>query len=170
MGLPCRFSGALRSIFRAIPHAILQAVFFKVFPQSCVLAFTVSSVREHTHSNMRSFFESIAILAFAHPPSIRQQAVNSVDLLTDLSTISQYWGQLTPYSDNAEDFFGVENVGVPAGCQVEQTHVLQRHANRFPGGADDDGGNAERFAAKISDFTSTSSSLFIGPLTFLNTY
>ena len=57
-----------------------------------------------------------------------------VDLLTDVSKISQYWGQISPYFDNPENYFGVGDVGLPLGCQVEQAHLLQRHANRFPTG------------------------------------
>jgi hypothetical protein len=53
-------------------------------------------------------------------------------LLTDLTTISGYWGQITPYSDNPDTYFGVDWVGLPSGCQIEQVHTLQRHANRFP--------------------------------------
>lgn len=78
-------------------------------------------------------------------------------LLTDISQISQNWvsqaldlprqkpmaqstdlhsqGQLSPYTDNPENFFGVEITGLPDGCQVEQAHTLQRHAQRFPTGA-----------------------------------
>ena len=63
---------------------------------------------------------------------IARQATNDTQLLADLPTISGYWGQVSPYRDNAEDYFGVQWVGLPSGCQVEQAHTLQRHANRFP--------------------------------------
>lgn len=94
----------------------------------------------------------------------------SASLLTDLSTISQYWGQLTPYSDNPESYFGVEDVGLPSDCQVEQVHVLQRHANRFPGYGLDDETNDERFVSKLLNYTKTGQSSFTGPLAFLNSY
>jgi len=58
-------------------------------------------------------------------------AVNG-QLLTDLSVIQGYWGQVSPYHDNAENHFGVNVTGLPDGCQVEQAHLLQRHADRFP--------------------------------------
>ena len=45
-------------------------------------------------------------------------AVGAQDLLTDITQIQRYWGQLSPYADNAENYFGVEYVGVPDGCQV----------------------------------------------------
>lgn len=112
-------------------------------------------------------FLTLAISEARHLP---RQASASANLLTDLSTISQYWGEITPYSDNAENYFGVEDVGVPSGCQIEQAHLLQRHANRFPTSGADDGGNDERFAGKVVNFTTSSSALFTGPLTFLNTY
>ena len=63
---------------------------------------------------------------------VARQAANDTQLLTDLPTISGYWGQISPYADNTEDYFGVQWVGLPSGCQVEQAHTLQRHANRFP--------------------------------------
>jgi hypothetical protein len=45
-------------------------------------------------------------------------------LLTDISRIQKYWGEITPYSDNAENYFGVEYVGLPDGCQVVSSVVL----------------------------------------------
>ena len=80
-------------------------------------------------------------------------------------------GQIAPYTDNEDDYFGVDDIGLPDGCQIEQVHSLQRHAQRFPTGGFDDGANDENFAAKLFNFTSANSdSLFTGPLTFLNTY
>lgn len=62
-------------------------------------------------------------------------------------------------------------MGLPDGCQIEQVHSLQRHAQRFPGGSFDDGENDENFAAKVFKFTKGSPNAgFTGPLTFLNTY
>ncbi|KAF2099065.1 phosphoglycerate mutase-like protein [Rhizodiscina lignyota] len=92
-------------------------------------------------------------------------------IITDLSVIQQYWGQITPYHDNTEDHFGIKDVGLPDGCQVEQAHSLQRHAQRFPTSTFDDGGNDEHFAAKLANFTKAHpSKKFTGPLEFLNTY
>ncbi|EMC99773.1 hypothetical protein BAUCODRAFT_145151 [Baudoinia panamericana UAMH 10762] len=103
-------------------------------------------------------------------PNERRQIVNNT-IITDINTISQYWGQISPYTDNADSYFGVQDVGLPNGCQIEQVHSLQRHAQRFPTSEYDDGVNDENFAAKVFNFTSThSTSLFTGPLTFLNTY
>ena len=102
--------------------------------------------------------------------SLPRQASGPATLLTDLNTISQYWGEITPYSDNPEDYFHVVDVGMPSGCQVEQAHLLQRHANRFPTSGADDGGNDERFASKVLNFTKASTSMFTGPLAFLNSY
>ncbi|KKY15154.1 putative histidine phosphatase superfamily clade-2 [Phaeomoniella chlamydospora] len=92
-------------------------------------------------------------------------------LLTDLSKIQRYWGQITPYFDNAEDYFGVESVGLPGGCQVEQAHLLQRHGARFPISYFDDGTNDENFSVKLSNFTTANPGQeFTGPLSFLNGY
>jgi len=92
-------------------------------------------------------------------------------LETNLNVISQYWGQISPYNDNPENYFGIEDVGLPDGCAIEQAHSLQRHAQRFPTSSFDDGLNDENFAAKLTNFTSANpTKLFTGPLTFLNTY
>ncbi|KAH8894638.1 histidine phosphatase [Thozetella sp. PMI_491] len=92
-------------------------------------------------------------------------------LATDLSVISRYWGQISTYADNSEDYFGVNDVGLPAGCGIEQAHLLHRHAQRFPTSSYDDGINNEAFAAKVLNWTTTNpSKSFAGPLAFLNTY
>lgn len=54
-----------------------------------------------------------AIANYSHPA-----------LLTDISEISKHWGQISPYSDNAADIFGVKDVGLPDGCQVEQGRLF----------------------------------------------
>ena len=97
-----------------------------------------------------------------------REGIDSTELLTDLNTISQFWGTFTPYSDNPVDHFGVQDVGIPSGCQLEQAHLLQRHANRFSSGWDYDRVNVQRFAQKVAGSASTG--LFTGPLEFLNTY
>jgi hypothetical protein len=45
-------------------------------------------------------------------------AVLAEDLLTDISKISRYWGQISPYADNPENYFGVDYIGLPEGCQI----------------------------------------------------
>ncbi|GAB7349237.1 hypothetical protein MBLNU459_g8398t1 [Dothideomycetes sp. NU459] len=116
---------------------------------------------------------SLCIVAAATPAlaSLHARASTNQTLISDIGVISGYWGQISPYSDNAEDFFGVDDVGLPAGCQIEQVSTLQRHANRFPTGYFDDGINDEHFAAKVANFTAANKSkMFSGPLAFLNTY
>lgn len=66
-------------------------------------------------------------------------AAASQQLLTDLSLISRQWGQISVYQDNPADYFGVKDTGLPDACQVEQAHLLQRHAQRFPTSGSDDG-------------------------------
>jgi hypothetical protein len=58
------------------------------------------------------------------------------NLLTDISQISRSWGQVSVYADNDEDYFGVEYVGLPDGCQIvcppfpiKQDHQLTRNRN-----------------------------------------
>ena len=94
-----------------------------------------------------------------------------VKLLEDIHTISRHWGQLSPYHENPDNRFGVKDVGVPDGCQIVQAHTLQRHAERFPTGYWDDGGNTARFAEKVANFTRDHpSQRFTGSLDFLNHY
>lgn len=112
----------------------------------------------------------LPILALSSPTP-RQRRQSSPDLLSDLETIQQYWGQITPYADNADNYFGVQDVGLPDGCQVEQAHLLERHGSRFPTSYFDDGVNDENFAAKVFNWTEQNNGTgFTGPLSFLNTY
>lgn len=106
-------------------------------------------------------------------PSLKwtRQSTNDTVLTDDIDLISRHFGQISPYRDNDETYFGVNDVGLPDGCQIEQVHSLQRHAQRFPTGAFDDGLNDENFAAKVENFTKANpNATFSGPLTFLNTY
>jgi hypothetical protein len=50
--------------------------------------------------------------------------VQAEDLLTDITKIQRYWGQITPYADNEPDYFGVGYVGLPDGCQIVSTFSL----------------------------------------------
>jgi hypothetical protein len=97
-------------------------------------------------------------------------STSSTPLATDISVISKYWGQVSPYSDNADNYFSVQDVGLPAGCQIEQAHSLQRHSNRFPTSFYDDGDNDVNFGQKIANWTSTHPGKFTGPLVFLNSW
>ena len=119
---------------------------------------------------MRLILTPLFLLIGVEARNILRQASSSAHLLTDLSSISQYWGQITPYSDNPDNYFGVEDVGLPSYCQIEQAHVLQRHANRFPTSSEEDGTNDERFASKVLNYTRAGQGSFTGPLAFLNSY
>jgi hypothetical protein len=99
-----------------------------------------------------------------------QPSSGSTKLISDINVISKHWGQITPYSDNPDDYFSVKDVGIPDGCQIEQAHTLQRHSNRFPTGFYDDGINDANFGQKIANWTSANSGKFTGPLVFLNSW
>lgn len=112
---------------------------------------------------------SVAAAGVAHAASA--SASNSTAKLeTDINVISKYWGQLAPYFDNDESYFGVEDVGLPEGCGIEQAHTLQRHAQRFATSYFDDGVNDENFAGKVANWTAAGAAKFTGPLSFLNSY
>jgi hypothetical protein len=111
-----------------------------------------------------------ALFAIAHAAPAATSS-SSATLATDISVISKYWGQISPYSENPDNYFGVKDVGLPNGCQIEQAHTLQRHSNRFPTSAFDDGANDANFGAKVANFTSGKAEPgFTGPLEFLNSW
>ena len=123
---------------------------------------------ESLAANKREFGEFGGVNA--SPKRSWKRQVTNTTLLTDIGVASQYMGQLSPYQDNNYAYFGVQDVGLPDGCQIEQAHSLQRHAQRFPTGSFDDGTNDENFAAKVYNFTiANPESMFTGPLAFLNT-
>lgn len=113
---------------------------------------------------------SLALAGLAQAASTSTNS-SSGEVLTDLGVIQRYWGQLSPYADNEESYFGIEDVGLPDGCGIEQAHTLQRHAQRFPTSFFDDGGNDANFAAKVANWSAAAGAAnFTGPLAFLNTY
>jgi hypothetical protein len=91
---------------------------------------------------------SLAVLGEASSNSLFRRQNGNV-LLTDISVISRSWGQISTYADNPDDYFGVNDVGFPDECGIEQAHTLQRHAQRFPTSSYDDGENDERLGAIV---------------------
>lgn len=83
--------------------------------------------------------------------------------------IKSAWANLRPYSD--ADGFTLSS-GVPVGCELAQTHVLHRHAQRYPTGYKTDGGIMEVFGSKIANWTSSHPDTPVGsgPLSFLNNW
>lgn len=122
---------------------------------------------------MKLTIAALAVVAAASPATLdsRQSGSSSVNLLTDIKVIQKYWGQVTPYSDNNETYFGVSDTGLPDSCQIEQVHLLERHGSRFPTGGYDDGENDVNFATRVHNLTSMNATAkFTGPLSFLNGY
>lgn len=116
-------------------------------------------------------FASLVAASPALLPRQSSSSTASASVVSDIALISQNWGQITPYIDNNETYFGVNDTGLPDSCQVEQFHLLERHGARFPTGYFDDGLNDENFAQKVYNFTSVNTTAkFTGPLYFLNGY
>ncbi|POS88367.1 hypothetical protein EPUL_000106 [Erysiphe pulchra] len=91
-------------------------------------------------------------------------------LVSDISKITKYWGNLSPYSDNPDELFGVEYTGLPAGCQIESVQTLQRHTERFPTSHTLDT-TIVRLSSKLHEFTSNHANpKFEGILSFLNSW
>lgn len=104
----------------------------------------VTASRYRRLIKMAAAFLCLALLGAASASSfanIGRATSESTPLLTNanIAQISSHWGQISPYVDNLENYFGVNYVGLPNGCQIEQAHTLQRHAQRFPTGGSDDG-------------------------------
>jgi hypothetical protein len=51
----------------------------------------------------------VALVAAVEAASVRQRRATSAALTSDLDFISSHWGQISPYRDNAETYFGVED-------------------------------------------------------------
>lgn len=79
--------------------------------------------------------------------------------------ITRYWGNLSPwYSVNSADY-GLPNASplIPAGCTINQVHLLYRHGARYPTG----GAAPATFAQKIANATKGSGFQVSGDLAFL---
>lgn len=100
-----------------------------------------------------------------------QQPLRAFDsTIDDAQYVSRHWGQLSTYRDLPPHHFGVKKVGTPDGCQIEQVHLLHRHAERFPHPGDaQDGLNLEKFTEKVVGAIDRGKA-FEGPLGFLNTW
>lgn len=105
----------------------------------------------------------------AASPSLFKKQANSAALIVATGDL-HLWGQITPYIPNNESYFGIQNVGLPNDCQVEQVHLLERHGSRFPTGFYDDGNNDDNLGAKVMNASAKNSTAFSGPLSFLNGY
>ena len=70
---------------------------------------------------MRSLTLLAAFIALTSASPTRRRAPASSKLLTDIDEIQKYWGQLTPYSNNAEDLFGVEDVGLQMAARSNRS-------------------------------------------------
>jgi hypothetical protein len=95
----------------------------------------------------------------------RQSSTPTNDQVTgNISLIMPYWANLSPYQDNDPDAFGVTDIGLPDGCQVEQVFLLHRHAARYPSNADTK--DINEVVAKLKNTTGN----YIGPLSFFNSW
>lgn len=110
-------------------------------------------------------------LAGQYRSSQEQQPLQPLEsTIDDADYISHHWGQLSTYRFNTPGLFGVKDIGLPDGCQIEQAHLLQRHAERFPHPGDaQDGLNIERFTTKVTEAIEGGKH-FTGPLAFLNSW
>jgi hypothetical protein len=169
-----------------MPHTLIPPVFFttkvKVYYVTSYLYYRVCPLFFLFISLLAAFLlfssimhlsilsSAIVLLATNAGTVAGTRSHTNQSLVSDINFISQQWGQISTYSDNLANAFGVKDVGLPAGCQVEQAHTLQRHAQRFPTSYVDDGILTEEFAQKVVDYRANSSCSFSGPLSFLNSY
>ena len=65
----------------------------------------------HTAQNttMQLLTTVVVLVAAVEAASVRQRRATSAALTSDLDFISSHWGQISPYRDNAETYFGVQD-------------------------------------------------------------
>ena len=85
-------------------------------------------------------------------------------VINDVTLISTFWSRLSSYKANHNDAFGIQNTGLPDGCQVEQAHVLHRNGERLP--SEDEFQLMTTFATQVTALKGT----FTGPLSYLNAW
>ncbi|KAH9837054.1 histidine phosphatase superfamily [Rhodofomes roseus] len=78
------------------------------------------------------------------------------------------WGNLSPWFSVGSNAFGLAtaNPQVPAGCELEQVHLLHRHGARYPTSSD----LPTLFAAHLHAAANSTGFSATGPLEFLNTW
>ncbi|CAD6589473.1 MAG: hypothetical protein CYPHOPRED_004845, partial [Cyphobasidiales sp. Tagirdzhanova-0007] len=124
---------------------------------------------------MRTYLRSFsftALLGVSAVPHDKRQSTSSANLTADIAAISNYWGDISPYTDNALSYFGVEQTGLPNGCGekklvlfavylfpyheyrdvgIEQVHLITRHGARYATPGFDDGLNDGNLSTKITN-------------------
>lgn len=82
--------------------------------------------------------------------------------------IIRAWGNLSPWYSVGSGAFGLRAADpqVPAGCDLEQVHLLHRHGARYP----TSGSAPSKFAAKVHKAANSSGFSATGPLDFLNSW
>jgi len=106
----------------------------------------------------QSEFETDGNYGISSPP------IETTTLESNITIISQYWSRLRPYKQSDENVFGVEDTGLPDGCQIEQAHILQRNGEQSP--SEDEFELMSTFATQVT----TAKGTFTGPLSYLNTW
>ena len=78
----------------------------------------------------------------------------------------RYWGNLSPWFsvDSAANGLPGASPQVPAGCEISQVHLIQRHGARYPA----DGDPPSEWAAKLHSAANSTGFSVTGPLEFLN--
>ncbi|KAI0686814.1 phosphoglycerate mutase-like protein [Cytidiella melzeri] len=81
---------------------------------------------------------------------------------------ARYWGNLSPWFsvDSAANGLPGASARIPSGCNLKQTHMLQRHGARYPA-ADDP---PSQFANALHSAANSTGVTASGPLAFLNTW
>ena len=94
-------------------------------------------------------------------------ALSLVATATATFNLQSTWGNLSPYAPSPGFTLPAGN---PLGCELTQTHILHRHAQRYPTSYLLDANSMESFAEKLSNYTSAhpNSTFGTGPLSFLN--
>ncbi|KIW95700.1 uncharacterized protein Z519_04285 [Cladophialophora bantiana CBS 173.52] len=80
--------------------------------------------------------------------------------------ITRYWGNLSPWYSLSSADYGLPNASplIPAGCSINQVHLLYRHGARYP----TSGAAPATFAAKLANATKGAGFQVSGELAFLS--
>lgn len=176
------YVGSTQSAVFPPPGATITE-YASLFPNASVVGFLGPTPSEHTSFACRLARADILNTAGAEAQAIATAPVAALryDTYPLVAPANQYttsgpafdlmhhWGNLGPaYSVGGA--FGLPNTSpqVPAGCELEQVHLLFRHGARYP----TSGSQPSEFAALLhSAATERNSRLsFSGPLEFLSTW
>ncbi|KAF8212589.1 phosphoglycerate mutase-like protein [Mycena galopus ATCC 62051] len=111
--------------------------------------------------------EAYAIATAQPPPSSTPSTADANSSATDFDVLHNF-GNLAPWPSVDSSWLGLPSASpqIPANCQLEQVHLVQRHGARYP----TTGAPPSQFAAALHGLAGTTGVNVSGPLGFLATW